>query len=269
MVWLGRYKAGLPSGVCWTALRGGGWLVGRPDWNGKNSGLDFAFLYPNLATALFGEWEDGFLVSARPACLDDLSLQQGMVEPSFTLDNHDRQYQHWPSSNCDMPGPPHLPDPLESQMVRVANSGVEGGGQGLFANTDIPTDTIVAFYNGIRMTPEEKSPWEDRAYSIVVEWEEKKLAFPFPWVSVADHMDLPPKYHTSESYTSTLAHKLNHSFVPNCRWSNMDHPCYGLLPAILTLEPIKEGEELTVHYQMNMEGAPEWYLQCWEEQSVS
>ena len=63
----------------------------RPDWNGKNSGPDFAFLYPNLATALFGEWEDGFLVSARPARLNDLSLQQGMVEPSFTLDNHDRQ----------------------------------------------------------------------------------------------------------------------------------------------------------------------------------
>ena len=152
-----------------------------------------------------------------------------------------------------MPGPPHLPDPLESQMVRVSDSGVEGGGEGLFANTDIPSDSIVAFYNGIRMTPEEKSPWEDRAYSIVVEWEEKKLAFPFPWVNVADHMDLPPKYHSSEQYTATLAHKLNHSFVPNCRWSNMEHPCYGLVPAILTLEPIKEGEELTVHYQMNME----------------
>jgi len=65
--------------------------VGKPDWNGKNSGPDFAFLYPNLATALFGEWEYGFLVSAGPAHLDHLSLQQGMVEPSFTLDNHDRQ----------------------------------------------------------------------------------------------------------------------------------------------------------------------------------
>ena len=137
--------------------------------------------------------------------------------------------------------------------MRVEDSGVEGGGQGLFANTDIPADSIVAFYNGIRMTAEEKSPWEDRAYSIVTEWEEKKLAFPFPWVSEADHMDLPPKYHSSDDYTATLAHKLNHSFVPNCRWSNMEHPCYGLVPAILTLEMIKEGEELTVHYQMNME----------------
>ena len=33
----------------------------------------------------------------------------------------------------------------------------------------------------------------------------------------------------------------------------MEHPCYGLVPAILTLDAIKEGEELTVHYQMDME----------------
>ena len=62
----------------------------------------------------------------------------------------------------------------------------------------------------------------------------------------------------------------------------MEHPCYGLVPAILTLDAIKEGEELTVHYQMDMEviylgnqkiffhfqDAPDWYLQCWEEEST-
>ena len=33
----------------------------------------------------------------------------------------------------------------------------------------------------------------------------------------------------------------------------MEHPCYGLVPAIVTLHAINEGEELTVHYQMDME----------------
>jgi len=267
MVWIGRYKAGFPSGTCWTALRGGAWLVGRPDLKGTNTGSEYAFLYPDLQTALFGEWEDGALVSASPAQLVELSHDQGVAEPRFAICD-DRHYHLWVSSSNKMRGPPHQPDPLETKMVRVADSAVEGGGQGLFANQDIPAGSIVAFYNGIRMTPEEKSPWEDRAYSIVVEWEEKRLAFPFPWVSKADHMDLPPKYHSSENYTATLAHKLNHSFTPNCRWSNMEHPCYGLVPAILTLDAIKEGEELTVHYQMDMEDAPDWYLQCWEEEST-
>ena len=58
----------------------------RPDCNGKNSGSDFAFLYPDLTTALFGHWEDGFLVTARPARLDNFSLQPGgTLEPSFSL----------------------------------------------------------------------------------------------------------------------------------------------------------------------------------------
>ena len=67
----------------------------RPDWNGRNSGPDFAFLYPNLTTALFGEWKDGFLVSAQPARLNDLSLEQdGILEPTFSLTN-DRQEFEW------------------------------------------------------------------------------------------------------------------------------------------------------------------------------
>ena len=63
----------------------------RPDWNGKNSGPEFAFLYPDLTTALFGEWKDGVLVDGHPACLDGLTLQQGMVEPTFSLLTNDRQ----------------------------------------------------------------------------------------------------------------------------------------------------------------------------------
>ena len=171
-----------------------------------------------------------------------------------------RLYSHWPSTSKAMVGPATLPDPLESRMVRVGASGVEGGGEGLFAARDLPANTIVSIYNGIRMGPKEVAPWEGRDYAIVVEWEERVLAFPFPWVSEEEHMDMPAAFHSTTNYTATLAHKVNHSFVPNCRWSNMEHPCYGLVPAILTLQEVAEGEELTVHYELNMEvggeGAP-------------
>ena len=43
-------------------------------------------------------------------------------------------------------------------------------------------------------------------------------------------MDLPPRYHSYAAYSATSAHKLNHSFTPNCSWSNMWHPCLGLVP---------------------------------------
>jgi hypothetical protein len=62
----------------------------------------------------------------------------------------------------------------------------------------------------------------------------------------------------------------------------MEHPCYGLLPTIRTLRPLQEGEEVTIHYHYAMEvmamvccdhdvdtqDAPDWYLQCWQEESL-
>ena len=75
------------------------------------------------------------------------------------------------------------------------------------------------------------------------------------------------QYHSSAAYQATLAHKLNHSFTPNCAWTNADHPCFGFVPSITTTEEVKAGEELTVHYMMDMEDAPEWYMQCWDVHS--
>ena len=71
------------------------------------------------------------------------------------------------------------------------------------------------------------------------------------------------QYHSSASYKASLAHKLNHSFKPNCSWANADHPCFGFVPIVVTIEGVKAGEELTIHYIMDMEDAPDWYMDCW------
>lgn len=39
--------------------------------------------------------------------------------------------------------------------VFVADSMIKGAGQGLFAKTDAETDTVMAFYNGVRITHSE------------------------------------------------------------------------------------------------------------------
>ena len=62
------------------------------------------------------------------------------------------------------------------------------------------------------------------------------------------HFILSDQFHASENYTSTLAHKLNHSFIANCEWSNAEHPCYGLVPSVTTCLDLTEGQELTINY---------------------
>ncbi|XP_061108623.1 histone-lysine N-methyltransferase SETD7 isoform X3 [Conger conger] len=48
-----------------------------------------------------------------------------------------------------------LPDPYETQRVYVADSLISGAGEGLFAKTDAEPNTVMAFYNGVRITHSE------------------------------------------------------------------------------------------------------------------
>jgi len=261
--YIGRYNAGIPYGMTWMSVKGGGWVVGCVDSKGKHTGQEIAFLYPDCTTVLFGEFQNGMLIQAKQARISNIEIMGGILTPSFQVVS-ERDFCHWPSTKDDICCPPLQEDPYEHSLLTVGQSRIAGGGEGVYAKKDIAAGRVVAYYNGIRMKAGEKSPYdEDSGYAIFVEWhkesqyEDKK----------GDHMDLPPQYHSYNSYRATLAHKLNHSFTPNCCWTNADHPCFGFVPSVSTMEGVKEGEELTIHYSIDMENAPEWYLECWDNHS--
>ena len=72
-----RFRKGIPSGVSWLCLEGGGWLVGNLDSEGECSeqshcpivfmngaipigsftGESLAFLYPDFSTALVSDFD--------------------------------------------------------------------------------------------------------------------------------------------------------------------------------------------------------------------
>lgn len=260
---IGHYRAGLKHGVTWTKLTGGGWLVGHVDANGEYTGADIAFLYPDMKTALVGEFCQGVMIKARPARLCKIVVKEEVLCPLFDILS-DREYSYSPSTKDEIKIPLHWRDPYEEQWLEVKESKISGGGEGAFSIRDIPANTVIAYYNGIRMSQNEKSPCEDTGYAIWVEFQ-KKSQFS---KKVGDHMDLPPEFHSYSQYSSTSAHKLNHSFKPNCTWSNAQHPSYGFVPSVVTIEPVVAGEELTIHYMMDMEDAPDWYKDAWDQHSV-
>ena len=61
-----------------------------------------------------------------------------------------------------------LPDPYEARLVRVAGSEIPGAGRGLLAARALEADTVVAFYHGRKVAPEEFNPesWEGNCYKI-------------------------------------------------------------------------------------------------------
>ena len=81
-VWLGQYRGGRPWGLSWQAVLGQAWLVGGLDSQGQMTG-QLAFIYPDLKTAIVGEFSRGKLLSGFQSRVVGLSRRSGLVVPLF------------------------------------------------------------------------------------------------------------------------------------------------------------------------------------------
>ena len=70
--------------MVWSAVRGGGWLVGLTDHLGDLTGDNIAFLYPDFSTAILGHFQKGILVRGKAARVTGISFIDGVLWPSFT-----------------------------------------------------------------------------------------------------------------------------------------------------------------------------------------
>ena len=46
-------------------------------------------------------------------------------------------------------------------------------------------------------------------------------------------------------YCAMLDHKVNHSVEPNAKFDAFEHPQFGLIPSIVTIVDIQQGEEVS------------------------
>ncbi|XP_067103195.1 histone-lysine N-methyltransferase SETD7 isoform X2 [Osmerus mordax] len=147
-----------------------------------------------------------------------------------------------------------LPDPYESKRVYVADSLVLGAGDGLFAKVDAEPNTVMAFYNGVRITHSEVDSRDWALNGNTISLDEDTV------------IDVPQPFDKMEMYCASLGHKGNHSFTPNCKYDPYVHPRFGLIKCIRTLRAVQRDEELMVAYGYDHEPsgesgleAPDWY----------
>ena len=145
--------------------------------------------------------------------------------------------------------------------MEVCSSGVGGGGEGLFAKRQLEEGDLVAIYNGVKVPLVAGAGKED--------WEECGYSIGYYDTTTAEHgwgdMDIPLQFRSTTAYRATLCHKLNHSFTPNCSCANADHPCFGFVPSAVTIEEVKAGEELFVHYHYMLSDCPAWYEELYNQ----
>ena len=155
-------------------------------------------------------------------------------------------------------------DPYENQMIEVMGSGLDMAGEGVFAKKDLLPEIVVAFYNGVRIPADagdEDDNWEDCSYRIFVEIDEDATDIE---CENRERMDMPEEYRSLDKYCATLAHKINHSFNPNCRFGKFHHPIFGPIPSVITTQFIPKGTELFCYYKYLLDDCPQWYADLWE-----
>lgn len=255
LTWIGIYRNGKAFGVCWSLLPGGGCVVGDVNEEGELSGEAIGYIYPDLVTSLVGHFKDGVLARAVRARLTGVKDQYSCIKvPQFEVETEDVYLRE--VSTCDfITTSPQLRDPYETQWVEVRQSRVDGAEDGLFCRQNVKAGTVLAFYNGIRRQKpaDSASSWqlEENAYKI------------FDPTSPGGVLDIPQNLRSLTSYSASLAHKTNHSFIPNCEFGEFLHPRFGLVPSILAIHDIGAGEEIFVWYGYDLDYCPQWYMDAW------
>ena len=88
------------------------------------------------------------------------------------------RYSFWPSNLHEVRCPPLQEDPYESKYVYAEKSAMSDyAGDGLFLKRDVSANTTIAFYNGIRVRPGDKAPYENTGYQIFVDWNKKSVSY--------------------------------------------------------------------------------------------
>jgi len=253
---VGMVRNGKPFGTCWKMLPGGGYTVGRVDAEGELTGNNIAFIYPDHRTGLLGHFEKGDMKRCQAVTVQGFETEYKCVSVPYFSEPTGEFYTKEVSTTSWVTDNTMLEDPYEKVTVYVAHSKTPGADDGLFAARDLKTNTIAAFYNGIRRQKpaDSATTWQlqENAYKIFDPTNKKGV------------IDILPKYQSLSSWQASLAHKTNHSFLPNCEFSEAFHPRWGLVPCLVTRQDVKRGEELLVLYGYDLDYCPDWYKDAWE-----
>ena len=255
LTFAGMHKNGTPTGTCWKFHPDGGCVVGKVDIDGKLTGSDVSYIYPDYMTCLFGSFRDLQLVSAQQCQIIKVITESGCIKvPKFSKPKG-RLYKREISTFDFVTSSPTLRDPYEESVVEVRRSKLPGAEDGVFAKRFIKEETNVAFYQGIKLPPnyKEEESWEGNAYKIFD-----------PSNSPEGTLDIREEHRSISAYSASLAHKTNHSFNPNSQFHVFDHPRWGLVPCIVSTQDIQEGGEIFVRYGYDLSYCPEWYAEVWE-----
>ncbi|QQP56312.1 Histonelysine Nmethyltransferase SETD7like [Caligus rogercresseyi] len=254
----GYYLNGRPAGSVWYGMVGfefgnQGVLHGRVDADGKLTGSNISYIYPNHINVLHGDFQDKFMKAATYKrimelyCNEDSVLEVKSVGPSDSFKKDDDTVYFYD------PLPIHpLQDPYEADSIYLAKSSIPNSGNGLYARRAFKKHEVVAWYSGKLYGFEETQAW-DAACRFNSSLSKKAIDQCYKYRISTYHgalIDIPKEYDDDSQFRATLGHKINNGFGKevNTAFHQSEHPRFGNIVNILATRPIVAGEELLVNY---------------------
>jgi histone-lysine N-methyltransferase SETD7 len=193
-----------------------GLLYGRPDHEGRLTGPNITFIYPDFETALHGTFDNGQLVEGVAMRIVGRRCRGGILElrlrPSrfanplpWRRDADNRQLIRANARRMD---------PFERRSVYAATSHIPGANEGVFAKRDFVAGDLVSYFVGL-YTKEAHFIFDNQTSA---EYEEARAYYfnlgshsPTAWGLDKDTvMDMPPDLRSIVTFRTTLGHKINH-----------------------------------------------------------
>ena len=254
---VGVYVNGYINGPVWQFLQGGSFQFGIVEGVKDLTNIttaNGAYINDDKKTGYKGSFVNGTLTKAQFVEIIGMEMEHQIVSPKFSDPKGDILTNVITTDGefKDVT----VTDLLEDKMVYVNNSQYHG--QGLFAKTDIATNSIVAFFGGNLYT----------AHA----WNKTTFFDPNYFAKFSDgrenyYVHLPDEYGNDlNKYRASLGHKVNHGWysdIVNAFYVPNFHPRFGLIAAIKSNRDISAGEEIICHYNLEFHEAQAWYQESY------
>ena len=151
---LGYYKNGYAYETFWVGMLGGppnGHLHGSiHSLDGRISGSNISYIYPDMETAFVGRFENRTMKEAKYSKVIEVKCDEnGLPYVSKFSKETSAIFFYDPPSNISFGGGPNrVMDPLERNMVDLQVSSIANSGQGVFTKKDVEASMVISLYVG-------------------------------------------------------------------------------------------------------------------------
>ena len=183
--------------------------------NGKITGNNISYIYPDMETSFVGRFENRVMKEAKYKKVSELKCDdKGIPYINKFADQPLGAifYYHAPTNTSFGAGPDRVVDPYEKKMVHLSMSDIPNSGQGVFLKEDVKKSMIVSLYDGYVYDTEQIAIYKQNcAHNVSKTDDERRHCNKYNiGIRMLDKMiSIPPEIDVPETFFPTLGQKVN------------------------------------------------------------